>query len=164
MIVSDSSPIIYYSRVGRLFILKELYETIYLPRGVIRETVEEAVGKPGVSQIRQGIDQGWLKAEDSPTHINHKAEGIESVDAEVISLAKSKGLHLLTNDKALARAAKAHGVKPIWLSTTPVECVRRRLLTRDEGQRLLIELVKAGLRIRSEVLARIIEMLFEAEK
>jgi len=137
---------------------------VYVPKGVVKETVDEAVGRPGVSQIMEEMDRGWLKAEDPPTIISHEAEGIEPVDAEVISLAKSKDLPLLTNDRALARVARAHGVKPVWVSTTPAECVRRHALTRDEGQRLLVELVKAGLRIRSETLARIFEMLHETER
>jgi len=41
LIVADSSPLIHLSRIGRLELLRKVYGTILIPRGVWEEVVTE---------------------------------------------------------------------------------------------------------------------------
>ena len=61
MIVSNSSPLIYLSKIGRLNLLKSVYTEILIPKGVYKETVTDAIGKPGVSEIQKAISEKWIK-------------------------------------------------------------------------------------------------------
>jgi len=81
------------------------------------------------------------------------------VDAEVIALAKKMSLPLLTNDRALATIARTAGVEVRWLTQAVIEASRTGILSTREARSLLRDLVRAGLRIRSEVLAEAVHMI-----
>jgi predicted nucleic acid-binding protein len=81
------------------------------------------------------------------------------VDAEVIALAKKVSLPLLTNDRALATIARTAGVEVRWLTQAVIEASRTRILSTREARGLPRDLVRAGLRIRSEVLAEALQMI-----
>ena len=63
MIVSNSSPLIYFSRIGKLTFLREVYDELLIPQGVYKELVEEGTGLYGVNAIKKAISQGWIKTE-----------------------------------------------------------------------------------------------------
>jgi hypothetical protein len=68
-------------------------------------------------------------------------------------------LPLLTNDRALATIAPTAGVEAKWLTQAVIEASRTRILSTREAHSLLRDLVRAGLRIRSEVLAEAMHMI-----
>ena len=58
MIVSDSGPIIAFSRVGRLDILKRLFGHVIIPDAVYEELVVMGKGRPGEPEVRQSA---WIQ-------------------------------------------------------------------------------------------------------
>jgi len=157
LIVSDSSPLIYFARAGRLDVLREIYGEVLTSEGVIGEVMVE--GKPGLSQFKEALSKGWLKVERVKVDFDHAAEGIERTDAELICLAKSRGLMLLSNDRALVNCAKGYGVKTRWLTESSFDAIEKRVLTLREAEDMLVELVDSGMRVRSEVLARVLRSI-----
>lgn len=154
MIVSDSSPLIYLAKIGRLMLLKDLYKEIIVSGGVVEEVLIK--GKPGTTEIEKALDEGWLRRVEVEPDFDPESEGISRVDAELICLARDRGLQLLTNDKALFYCAKSHGVKSEWFTLMIIEATKSSLLSPDDAEELLTELVRSGLRIRSEVLAELV--------
>jgi predicted nucleic acid-binding protein len=162
LIVSDSSPLIYFARAGRLDILHEIYGEVLTSEGVIDEVMIE--GKPGLSQFKEAISKGWLKTERVRVNFDYTAEGIEKTDAELICLAKSRGLMLLSNDRALVNCARSHGVKTRWLTMSLLDAVEKGVLAPQEAKDVLLELVDSGMRVRSEVLARVMRLITAPRK
>jgi len=76
-----------------------------------------------------------------------------------LALAKRDALPLLTNDRVLAALARAQGVSVKWLTQAVVEAVARRMLSASEARGLLRDLVRSGLRVRSEVLAEVVHLI-----
>ncbi len=157
LIVSDSSPLIYFARAGRLGVLREVYSKVLTSEGVIEEVMIE--GKPGLSQFKEALSKGWLKVERVKVDFDHAAEGIERTDAELICLAKSRGLILLSNDRALVNCARGHGVKTRWLTESLFDAIEKNVLTPQGAEDMLMELVDSGMRVRSEVLARVLRSI-----
>ena len=60
-IISDSSPIIHLAKIGRLDLLKLLFNIIKIPGAVYRECVIEGGCRPEVKIIR---DAKWIKVAD----------------------------------------------------------------------------------------------------
>src|SRR5207245_1272525 len=145
--------------MGRLDLLRKLYGKIVIPQGVWDEVVTEAQGRPGASELETGGSEGWIKAEKVTLPKRLLGEGAEGVDAEVIALAKKMRLPLLTNDRALATTARTAGVETKWLTQAVIEASRTRILSTREARGLLRDLVRVGLRIRSEVLAEAVHMI-----
>lgn len=155
MIVADSSPLILLARTGKLPLLKKLYERVLVTDGVVGEVLIE--GKPGATEIREALNKDWLKEIKREPAFEYEDESISETAAEIISLAESRGVPLLTNDKALYYSAKARGVKPKWFTKgVLIYAVKSNYLTPDEAENLLTDLIQVGLRMRSEVLAKLI--------
>ncbi len=161
MIVVDAAPIIYLSRTGNLSLLRKLYGKLLIPQGVWDEVVTQAHGRPGASEATRGAEQGWIKTERVLPEKSLKAEGAEGADAETIALAKKTRLSLLTNDKALTNIAKTHGVQVKWLTQAIIEAVQTKIITPPQARALIRDLVREGLRVRSDVLAEIIHRIEE---
>ena len=116
-------------------------------------------GKPGTGAIRQAFEDGWLKLEKESSGTPSPTQGITGSDAEVLSVAENRGAALLTNDRALFHCAKARGIRCKWLSLVVGEGIEEGLLTPDEAEKILTDMVHAGLRIRSEVFAELISRI-----
>ena len=56
--VSNSSPLIHLSRIGRLNLLREFFEEILIPHAVFREVVIEGRGRPGSSEVEEA---SWIR-------------------------------------------------------------------------------------------------------
>lgn len=161
MIVCDAAPLIYLSKVGRLELLKRLYDQVLIPQGVLNEVVTQAAGRPGAIEVRKAVEDGWITVEAASVPSSLRAVGLEGADGELIELAKQKRVPLLTNDRTLAGIARIHGVSVRWLTQALVEAVDVGALRPAEARGLLRELVRAGLRVRSEVMAEIIHLIEE---
>ena len=163
MIVADSSPLIHLSKIGRLQLLKKLYGTILIPKGVWDEVVTEARGRPGGSEVERGVEEGWIRTRRVSVSKTLEAEGAEGADGEVIALARERKMPVLTNDRPLAMISRTHGVRVVWLTQALIEAVENRILSAREGRAILRELVGAGLRVRSEVLTEVVHLMEQAE-
>jgi predicted nucleic acid-binding protein len=164
LIVADASPLIHLGKIGRLGLLKRLYGTILIPNGVWDEVVTQAKGRPGASEVERGHAEGWIK---TVRVVNPKAlepEGAFGADGEVIALAEKRQVPLLLNDRAVAAIARTHGVRVVWLTRALVEAVEKNVVSSEEASLILRELVRAGLRVRSEVLAEVFHLIEDRGK
>ena len=164
MIVADSSPLIHLSKIGRLALLRRIYGTVLIPDGVHDEVVAQAEGRPGASEVETGIAKGWIKTTRVSVPKLLEAEGAFGADGEVIALAQNRQAALPTNDRAVAAIARTHGVRVVWLTRALVEAVEKEILSSEEARLIMRELVRAGLRVRSEVLAEIFHLLQERRR
>jgi len=83
---------------------------------------------------------------------------------EVIALAEKRQVPLLSNDRAVAAIARTHRVRVVWLTRALVEAVEKNGVSSEEASLILRELVRAGLRVRSEVLAEIFHLIEDRGK
>src|SRR5207245_1824295 len=66
----------------------------------------------------------------------------------------------ITNKRSsVGRSIKGSGVSVKWLTQAVVEAVARRMLSASEARGLLRDLVRSGLRVRSEVLAEVVHLI-----
>jgi predicted nucleic acid-binding protein len=167
MAVLDASPIIYYSRIGRLAWLKGFYGVINTTPSVIREIVDDAreVKKPGVSAIENSITRGEIGIIKLPGEEKEEArkisilEGIEREDAELLVVARKEREILVTNDKILRTIARMEGVRVHWAVTPVLKSSKDGKSSIGEAKTIIKELVKAGLRLKPETLVTIYEVL-----
>ena len=169
MIVCDSGSLIYLSRVGQIQLLKKLFGSVLIPTSVYRETVQEAkaMRKPGVSTIEKAINDGWMQVIDisaSEMDLVKKLaenESIEVEDAEVIFLTKKHSTSLVTNDKWLVKIAVSLGINSFWTTTLILLAVKKKVLSKNQGRKVLRKLVLSGLHLRTDVYEAILSALVE---
>ena len=86
--VSNSSPLIHLSMIGRTSLLRH-FSSVCIPPAVWREVVELGGGRPGATEIRDARESGWLQViEPSNMALVHLLEqDLHAGEAESIALA-----------------------------------------------------------------------------
>jgi hypothetical protein len=105
-IVSNATPLIALSRIGRLDILRDLFQEVIVPGEVYDELVVRGKGRPGSEVIAAA---GWVRrqaVQDSPLVEDLVSQGLGRGEAEAIVLAREAGSTCLTDDLAAIAAAR----------------------------------------------------------
>lgn len=66
-VVSNSSPLIFYAKIGRLDILRNLFSTLLIPPAVYAEVAIAGAGRIGAAEIqgaRRGSSAGHLHSQN----------------------------------------------------------------------------------------------------
>lgn len=165
--VCNTSPLIWLSKIGKLGLLKDLFNEIHIPDEVYRETVERGLEEGFVDAliVREAIDQGWIKISHLERNditlcqkIMKHAFEIHAGEAQAIVLARKVGKDaLLLMDESSGRAfAEAWGLKVKGVFYVIMTALRRELLDKDDAKETVLTLVSKGFRIEPKLLARII--------
>jgi predicted nucleic acid-binding protein len=106
VVVADSTPLIYLSRVGALDVLATLYGEVLIPAAVHDEIVQKRASAPGVDALRQAT---WLRIAD--TEPPQMDLGLDPGETAAILLAAQLRADLLLIDERLGRrVAQSRGL------------------------------------------------------
>lgn len=104
-VVADSSCLIGLAYIKQFKLLKELLDSIYIPEAVYNEVVIKGKNEPGVKELEEAINNGWIKRK----RVKNKAS-IEALsitlgrgESEVITLCKELDVDFALIDEKLAR-------------------------------------------------------------
>jgi len=102
--VSNSSPLIHLSAIGRLNLLQR-FSSVCIPPAVWREVVDEGGNRPGTGEVRRAREEGWLSVvEPGNTALVHLLEqDLHPGEAESIALAVETRPDILLLDETEAR-------------------------------------------------------------
>lgn len=107
-VVSDSTVLIGLAKIDSLFLLKEMFQEVYVPEAVFREVTRDGWPKPGAEAVRNA---SWIlrKQVGDRTQVHFLMTVLEEGEAEVLVLAKEMEADLILLDEWKARksAAKA---------------------------------------------------------
>lgn len=104
-VVSDTSVISNLAIIGRLEILKNLHESVVIPK-VVRLELNELENPDAEAQILQGIAEGWLEIAELTGEELEYAETLQlhAGEAHAITIAKHRKARLLCIDEKNGRA------------------------------------------------------------
>ena len=106
LVIADSSPLIYLSRVGALHLLPALFDEVVVPAAVWDEAVERRPSAPGSDALHQAP---WLRVVDDPSL--ELGLGLDPGETAAILLAESLRADLLLIDERVGRkVAQARGL------------------------------------------------------
>lgn len=107
IVVADSSPLIYLSRVGELDVLRALFGDVVVPRVVWAEVVAARPGAPGVDRVASAT---WLRVPESEPETEDL--GLDPGETAAILLAEALVADFLLIDERAGRSvAAARGVR-----------------------------------------------------
>jgi len=169
-VVSDTGPLIWLARYGRLDILRALYGVICIPRSVYVEAVERGSlkGFPDSRVIGGAVADGWIEVRDASEGSIERVRGVEerlkirlgAGEREAIALALDLSAEiLLTNDELAYRVAKLFGLTPRGVLYLLLRGVREGLLGGEEAWKLLNKMVEDGFWISPTLIVRFREVL-----
>lgn len=163
--VSDTSPLIWLAKVGKICLLKTLFEEIIIPQEVYVEAVDEGL-KHGFSDaltIKECVSDGWIKVatmDSSAQNLIQKilvnASEIHLADAQAIVLAKDMKVVLLMDESAGRAFAEAWGLVTKGSVYVVMAALRAELISKAEAKETVVKMVSKGFRIEPNLLARLI--------
>ncbi len=165
--VSNSTPLIYLAKIGRLNILRSVFEKIFIPEAVFEEAVikGKALNISDAFIIERAIG-AWIIKEKVKPEIDAEYRFLDtntklgSGEKEAIKLCKQLNIkYLIADDKEARRVAKILNITPIGTCGIIIKAYKQGTVTRDEAIRILDELLKAGFRIDLELYRRILNEL-----
>ena len=109
-VVADTSPLFYLARLGRLALLRDLFQKVHVPPEVWNETLAAKLKHPEIlPPITSAKTDGWLIV--TPLQMPHAHPGLGLLDAgerEAIALAIELRADLLIVDDEAGRLAAAN--------------------------------------------------------
>lgn len=166
--VSDSSPLIWLSKAGRLILLKELYGSILIPEEVYKETVVRglAEGFADALAVNEAIKEGWITV-STPTEsdkelsrriVEHAPE-VHKGEAEAITMARRTGLPLLMDEASGRAVAETFGLRVRGTVYVVLRGLKEGCLRGEEAKETMLRLVEKGFRIEPRLLSRILRAI-----
>jgi predicted nucleic acid-binding protein len=168
--VSDTSPLIWLAKVGKINLLKDVFGEIIIPQEVYEEAVEKGLqhGFSDAITIEECVNQGWIKLsklnpKDDPLiqRISERAFEIHQGEAQAIVLAREMGVLLLMDESAGRAFAEAWGLKVKGTIYVIISALRSGLITKTEAKETALMMVRKGFRLEPNLLAK---LLTEIEK
>ncbi len=158
--VSNSTVLIYLAKIGKLALLKELFREVLIPKEVFKEVVinGKEQQQPDAFAVEMAIEEEWIRIVEIEALDDLDKFGIDTGEAEAISLARSLGAPVLLDQTHARIAAKTLGLKPVGTIFVLFAALHRKLLTYEEYSYSLEELVKAGFRMSDEVYLSAVRM------
>jgi len=154
IVVSNSSPLIALAKIGKLYILGELFKEIIIPKAVWNEVVVKGKGKPGAEEVEKAE---WIKVKEVRDKLSVevlKGE-IEIGEAEAIILAKELNADLLIMDEKIPRIiAESIGLRVIG-SLAILYIAKKRGLIKEDFDEIVKELRARGIRFSDDVINRL---------
>ena len=160
MVVSNATPLIYLAKIGRIQILKNIFQSIQVPDEVKIEVVDRGKEKkyPDAYVIEEAFNDGWItvgnltKDNEKRASVLTEATGIDLGEAEAILLTRQKAEETILMDQAHARTvARQFGLKPRGTLYLILVSTRRGMLSKEDAKEDLSRLVEANFRINTKV-------------
>ncbi len=142
MVLIDNTVLTNFVKVSRIDLLKKAFDCIYITEHVLEEFklgVRRGV-LPDVS-----IDLEVLRLKDEEIELyNALRARLSKGEASCLAIAKHRSLKVLTDDSDAMRTANVLGVPVSGTIGVLARCVERGIITKEEGNRILKEMIEKG--------------------
>ncbi|MEM2896225.1 MAG: hypothetical protein QW265_00730 [Candidatus Bathyarchaeia archaeon] len=165
--VSNSTPLIYLAKIGRLNIIRNIFEKIFIPGAVFEEAVTEGKAlNMSDAFIIERIVGTWIIKERIKPEIDAEYRFLDtntrlgSGEKEAIKLCKQlNAKYLIVDDKEARRVSKMLNITPIGTCSIIIQAYKQKTMTKNEANTTLNQLLKVGFRIELELYHRILHEL-----
>ena len=141
--VSNAGPLIHLAKIGRLSLLKEIFNEIIIPRTVKIEVINRGKerGEPD-ALLFDNID--WIKVVNDPANVDQlvRRVGIHRGELCAIFLAKTLNVPVLLDDSDARKFALALGLEVVGSIGVIIRAIKLGLISKEEGLKDLERLAK----------------------
>ncbi len=111
-VVSDSSPLIYLTRLGRLEWLRVIYGSIIIPEAVWSEIIVGGKAFPEAVAVQSAVAQGWMNVQsiEGEPPLAQSSE-LDPGETEAILLARKLKAILVIDESAGRAVARELGIE-----------------------------------------------------
>lgn len=166
MIVTNSTVLIFLSKLHKLDWLKLFYRKVLIPQAVYNEVVIEGKKHNHLDylEVERAISDGWIGVEKIIPLSILMGIGIDQGELEAISLAHKKKCDILLDQDHARAAAQIVHLQPHGTLFILLKALKKKLISYSECMVLLEQLISHGFRIRDDVYVRVIRVAGEIDK
>lgn len=146
ILVSNSSPLVAFSAIGELGLLRRMVERLIIPTAVRHEVVEDGVGWSAAAAIQEAIlSAEWVETQPvgDPARVEKLRTTLDAGEAEAIVLASELGHTLLIDESAGRKVALSLNVMVVGSLGILRHAKKLRLIT--EARPHVIAMRRAGI-------------------
>jgi len=159
-VVSNASPLIYFSKIGQLHVLKRLFDEIIIPIQVFRE-VCSTQDTPDSLVVMSAVNDGWIQSKkiiSKDAELLAESSGIDIGEAAAILLAKDEHALLLIDDKMGRSAAEMLGVNCLGSVGVLLQSLSDSIIDYNKFVFSLDRMIDLGFRLDSKIYRLIMRM------
>ncbi len=164
-VFSNSSPLMYLAKIGRIELLMALFKEIIIPKKVYDEIIGREKEERFIDAIKveRAVKEGWIKSREVLYKREFGSFGeIDEGESALIYLAKKEKADLVLIDDASARiVAESFGLNVKGTLYVLLLAFRKKILSKKEIKELIKELIEAGFRVSAKIY---FDVLSEIEK
>lgn len=116
-VVADSGPLIHLATARQFYLLQRFFDKVLIIAQVYDEVVTQGKGKPGDSDVRKAIEEGWVLVDPMRELIGVErllSPRISEIDARVVAHALENNIHLvLADDPGVRQVAEQEGLSVV---------------------------------------------------
>lgn len=163
--VSNSTPLIFLAKIGKIQLLQNLFENVLIPREVYSEVVEQGKKRsyPDSLLVQELVQKGFIVVKNVEIAVLKDAN-IEEGEKAAVSLAMKENIKdILIDEAKVRRMAEFLGLRPrgtLWILSRTYE---ENLISKEEFKTSIFELLDKGYRIKEEILIEILRELESCE-
>ena len=157
--MADSTPLIALSIVGKLGLLRDMFNEVMVPSSVFQEVVESGKGKIGSKEVSEA---SWIKVmnPEGRGEIPPILAGLDRGELDVILLAREvKADLVLIDEKAGRKVAKALGLKVKGTLGLLLFACKKGFMEAEEAEEVLTKLNNSSIRISNRLMTWFREQL-----
>lgn len=163
--VSDSKPLIYLAKIGRLDLLNGVFKRIIVPEAVFNEAVTQgkALNMIDAFIIEKAVGD-WIIVErvepevEAEYHFIDTNTRLGTGEKEALKLCKQlRALYFIADDREARRVSRILNIKPVGTLGILVKAYRQGLITKAEALQTLEALMKTGFRMSVTVYRRVLD-------
>ena len=157
MVVSDSGPIIWLSRINQFQLLKQLFHEVVIPQAVKIEVVDNATGHPCALNVIRACQEGWLKANEvkDTQKVALLCADLHTAESEAIVITEELAAQALLIDERKARHIASVAEIPI-IGTVGILLLAHQRGTQVDLKALLDQMRQDGFRLSEKVYQEIL--------
>ena len=158
LVVSNSNPLIWLAKIGRLGLLKSLFGTVIIPRRVFVETIVQRQFADSIL-IGKAVEEGWVEVReaDPDAGLLSNVAGMHPGEAEAILLSQRLGSELIVDEREASATAQMFGVRPIGTIAVLLLALAECQITLVEIKESLDNLVASGFWLSVDVYGRVLD-------
>lgn len=160
IIIADAGPLIAFSRIEQLLILKKLFGNVLISEAVAKECLVD-MSLPGASYIQKALNQKTIKACSDPNddQIDGLPEFLGKGETTAIILAHKLKVPLLIDERLGRRVAKKLQIKIIGSAGILLLAKEKKLI--KEVRPLIEQLKKANYHLSNLLVSQILNLANE---
>lgn len=156
--VSDATPLIHLSKIGKISHLKDLFDKIFIPREIYEEVVAKGkeLNKKEVVLIEELIREEVIIVKETISRIEMPNLHIGELKAMALCN-ELKIKNLLIDEKEGYDAAEIIGLNPIRTTALLLRSLNKKFIKFDEYKESLLALSESGYFLSAEAYERLLE-------